>query len=86
MKTINKIISESTDYVFEELGRGGKATILRFAPVTQLDGVVWIHPTYAKEATLDEMKRHASHIWRVTSLWNPGQPKLVYTDRLRRAA
>ena len=85
MKTIDVIIAESTEFVFEEIGRGAMGKILRFAPVTRFDGCVWIHPTYAREATFDDMKTRASIIWRVTSLWNTGTFKLAYKNYPARA-
>lgn len=79
MKTIPQLISESTEFVCAELGIGkDEYKILRFAPVTRFDGKVWIHPTWAKEATLDDMRRRASVIWKVVDFWNPGEWRLIH--------
>ncbi|XHR29622.1 MAG: hypothetical protein ACFUZC_03500 [Chthoniobacteraceae bacterium] len=80
MKTISRIVAESTEFVFEEIGYGPSAKILRFAPVTRIDGIVWVHPTYARESTLAQMKGRASLLWQITSLWNPGPWRLVYQN------
>lgn len=79
MKTFPEIIAESTEFVCAEMGFGTEdKKILRFAPVTRVDGKVWIHPTYAKESTLDEMRKCASIIWKVVDFWNPGEFRLIH--------
>ena len=79
MKTFPELIAESTEFVCSEMGFGQEDyKILRFAPVTRLDGMVWIHATHAREATLDEMRRRASIIWKVVDFWNPGEWRLIH--------
>jgi len=71
-------IAASREYVCEQWG-SGEATVEFFAPVTRQNGRIWVHPTWAKQMTLEEAMRCADRIWRVTgSLWNPAAFQLVY--------
>ena len=78
METVNEIIAESTEFVCENWGQG-ELGITYFAPVTRDNGTTWVHATLAREGTLEEMRRRATRIWRVTgSLWNPTQYTLIW--------
>ena len=71
MKTLDLIIQESREFVCEPWGEG-EASITRYAPVTHFEGITWIHPAWAREATWPEITLRADRIWRVRgSLWNP---------------
>jgi len=79
MKTLDRLIEASTEFVYEQWGRG-EASLMFFAPVTRDAGTVWTHPTWAREYTWDEITRKATRIWRVRgSLWNAQEYSLVWT-------
>lgn len=72
-------ITASTEFVCELWGRG-EATVAFYAPVTRHGGFIWIHPTSARNASWEEMKRRATRIWQVHgSLWNPRDFTLIHT-------
>lgn len=84
MITMDGLIAASREYVCERWGVG-EAVVELYAPVTRLNGRVWIHPTWAKEMRQEEAKRCASRIWRVSgSLWNPASFKLVHSTTVAR--
>jgi len=72
-------IAASTEFVCEEWGRG-EATVAFYAPVTRRGRALWIHPTWARTASWEEMKRRATRIWLIRgSLWNPREFTLIHT-------
>jgi len=78
VKTLDRLIIESTEFVCEEwdADQGG---LQWYAPVTRMGDVVWVSPTWAKESTRVEMTRRATRIWQVNgSLWNPKGFRLVW--------
>ena len=82
MKTFHESVMDSTEFAAMRLGNGDKSVTF-FAPITRIEGVTWIHPTYQREFTWDEAKKIASRIWIVSgSLWNPVAFRLVYSTDL----
>jgi len=78
MKTMDCIIRESREFVCERWGQG-EASVAFYAPVTRIDGITWIHPAWAKEATWGEITARAARIWRVSgSLWHPVAFRLIW--------
>ena len=78
--TLDHTIAASTEYVCECWGHGDAAVIF-YAPLTRENGMVWIHPTWAREFAWSEIKGRATRIWRVNgSLWNPRDFQLIWTD------
>ncbi|MEI6351912.1 MAG: hypothetical protein WCP06_12500 [Verrucomicrobiota bacterium] len=75
---LDQLIEASTEFVCEQWGQG-EAALTLYAPVTRIDGTTWVHPAWAREATLTEMKKRATRIWKVRgSLWNPQEYVLVW--------
>jgi hypothetical protein len=75
---MDRAIAESTEFVCEKWGVGN-ASVSWYAPVTRADGVTWVHPTWAREASWEEITKRATRIWKVTgSLWNPSGFRLVW--------
>ena len=86
MQTIDEAIRSSTEFVCERWGQG-EGAIEFYAPVTRLDGMTWVHPTWAREAAPEAIRRRATRIWLVSgSLWNPRGYALVYGRGLERPA
>lgn len=78
MHTTDGEISASREYVCEQWG-SGEAVVELYAPVTRQGRRTWVHPTWARQMTLEQAKRCADRIWQVTgSLWNPTAFRLVY--------
>lgn len=78
MKTMDRIIQESREFVCEHWGQG-EASVVFYAPLTRIEGITWIHPAWAKEYAWDEITRRAARIWRVSgSLWNPVAFRLIW--------
>ena len=69
--TLDNLIASSTEFVCETWGQG-EASVAFYAPITRDNGVTWLHPTWAREATWVDIRERATRIWRVRgSLWNP---------------
>ena len=82
MKTAHEIIRESREFVCEVWGKG-EANVAFYAPMTRENGVVWIHPAWAREATWESMVSKADRIWRVSgSFWNPVGFQLIWKGGL----
>jgi len=80
MKTLDLIIRESREFVCEHWGPRN-AGVTFYAPLTRVDGLTWIHPTWAKEYRWDEITAKATRIWRVSgSLWNPVGFSLIWRE------
>jgi len=78
MKTMDRIIQESREFVCEHWGQG-EASVVFYAPLTRIDGITWIHPAWAKEYTWREITLRSARIWRVSgSLWNPVAFRLIW--------
>ena len=78
MKTMDRIIRESREFVCEHWGQGD-ASVVFYAPLTRVDGITWIHPAWAREASWGEITLRAARIWRVSgSLWNPVAFRLIW--------
>ena len=78
MSTLDRLIPASTEFICECWGQGD-ATVTFYAPITRVDGAVWMHPTWAREYPWAEICAKASRIWRVSgSLWNPGNFVLIW--------
>jgi hypothetical protein len=76
MKTLDRIIAESREFVCECWGKGG---VIFYAPVTRIDGVTWIHPAWAREFTWEAITLRSARIWQVSgSLWNPAGFRLIW--------
>lgn len=76
MKTIDRLIAESTEFVCEKWVTSG---LCWYAPVTRWNGMTWVHPTWAKEVSWEEITRRATRIWEVHgSLWNPSGCRIVW--------
>lgn len=79
-------IAGSTEFVCEWWGRG-EGVIAFYAPVTREKGAVWIHPTWARSTSWEEMTRRATRIWGIRgSLWNPRDFTLLYARETEPAA
>jgi len=78
MKTLDRLIQESREFVCEQWGQG-EASVAFYAPVTRMDGITWIHPAWAKESTWRDITLRADRIWRVSgSFWNPVGFRLIW--------
>jgi hypothetical protein len=78
MKTFPNIIIETREFVCEEWGKD-EETVTFYAPLTRVDGVVWIHPAWAREAPWAAITARADRIWRVSgSFWNPIGFRLIW--------
>lgn len=78
MKTFQNIIAESREFVCEVWGKG-EATVTFYAPLTRVDGLTWIHPTWAREAAWGKITARADRIWLITgSFWNPLGFRLIW--------
>ena len=76
--TLDQLIEASTEFVCERWGQG-EAALTLYAPITRIDGTTWVHPGWAREATLSDMKLRATRIWNVRgSLWNPQEYVLIW--------
>ncbi len=77
-KGLDERIAESTEFVCERWGKG-EASVEFYAPVTRMDGMTWLHPTWAKEWRWEDLQCRATRVWRVSgSLWNPREFVLVW--------
>jgi len=86
-RTIDEIIETSTDYAALEIHKDG-GFITLYAPMTSFDGRTWIHPTYAKDLSFEEVSRRAVRIWRIRgSFWNVSGLQLIWSrDPIIRSA
>lgn len=74
-----EVIPASTRFVCCRWGEE-EAGVEFYAPVTCIDGALWIHPAWAREYTRQEIRRRATAIWKVSgSFWNPGVFRLIYS-------
>ena len=78
MKTFHRHICESREFICEEWGKADE-TVTFYAPLTRVDGKLWVHPAWAKEATWAAITSRADRIWRVSgSFWNPVAFRLIW--------
>jgi len=80
MSTLDKSIAASTEFACECWGHGD-ATVSFYAPITRENGMIWMHPTCAREFKWAEIQGRATAIWRVSgSLWNPRGFELIWSN------
>ena len=78
IETRDRSIMASTEFVSESWGQGD-ATVVFYAPLTRENGMIWLHPAWAREYPWEEITRRATRIWKVTgSLWNPREFVLIW--------
>jgi len=79
-------IAESTEFVCERWGKG-EEWIAFYAPVTRLNGALWIHPTWMREYRWEDLVRRATRVWLISgSFWNPGGFRLIHRREPAQAA
>jgi hypothetical protein len=78
LKTLPQLIAESREFVRQTWGQE-EACLHFYAPLTRMDGLTWVHPAWAREASWRDITRRAERIWSLSgSFWIPGLFRLIW--------